>query len=195
MRRDPGGDSGSWPLLGGAGYLVGPGRPAAEAACPCLRRGLAACGPLCGVVSHWSGEGAEIEGQAVGPCAALARPCGELCAGGHAAPWQQPGPFLGPPCPLRRFQGLAGSCLSPGDCVSAALGTGCLTARPASGGLRVPHLGVQTWGPTRAAPGVPFPCTWGPTQPGGQAGLVRHQEEQGVSLTDLGDPQVGRPVG
>ena len=195
MRRDPGGDSGSWPLLGGASCLVGPGRLAAEAACPCLQQGLAACGPLCGVVSHWSGEGVEVEEQAVGPCAAPAHPSGELCAGGRAAPWQQPGPFLGPPCPLRWFQGLAGSCLSPGDCVSAALGTGCLPARPASGGPRVPHLGVQPGAPPGPHRGFTPPAPGAPRSLGARLGLSDIREEQDMSLTDLGGPQVRRPVG
>lgn len=144
VRRDPGSGSCSRPLLGGAGCLVGPGRPAAEAVCPCLRRGLAACGPPCGVVHHWSGEGAEVEGQAAGPCAAPARPCRELCAGGRAAPSRGPrvpsGGFRAWRCPACP-RGLRIS--SAGYWVPARLRLGACGSYPArTGGFTPPVPGA-----------------------------------------------------
>lgn len=115
----------------------------------------------------------------------------------------------GPGCTWAAAWALPGAPVSPR--VVSGLG-GVLPVprgpRISSAGYWVPARPPHVWGPACPTPGGsslgPHPArTGGFTLPapgappglGARLGLSDIREEQGVSLTDLGDPQIGRPVG
>lgn len=168
MRQDPGGGLSAWlALFAAAGRSRLPCGPQARSHGRSVSRVWAGASFLLCCRVQWSVAGQErgwrSKARLRAPVAAPACPCRELCppvlmcGGGRAAPWQQPGPFLGPLCPLRWLKALVGSCLFPEGCSSSA-------------GYRAPAHLPRVWGPACPTPGGPplgahSPCTWGPTRP------------------------------